>query len=262
MRTIPWIVRLRDIVLDEVKRIRYTRKSTEQEDRQAHSHDQQDRECDTKFDFLDRVLIWRDNQSGRSFARDGFEDLVEFCKAHSRPKSDPGIIEMHDPSRFGRIVDAEGKPDLSAYMLMYLTLEQCGWLPRFVTVELTGNPQVDYIIIAIHATQAAVGSVALADNVSRGKRAKAAAGYWPHAIPPFGTQKFDVRLDKIIERGDTAASKGVGGIILIPHEERLATWYSMAREFLGGAAYENVGRRIYEIENVEGFHEGTSITVV
>jgi hypothetical protein len=81
-----------------------------------------------------------------------------------------------------------GEPDLSAYLMMYLTLEQCGWLPRFVTVELTGNPQVDYIIIAIHATQAAVGSISLSDNVSRGKRGKAAMGYWPHAIPPFGAQ--------------------------------------------------------------------------
>jgi hypothetical protein len=164
---------------------------------------------------------------------------------------------MYDPSRFGRIVDVEGKPDLSAYMLMYLTLEQCGWLPRFVTVDLTGNPEVDYIIIAIYATQAAVGSVSLSDNASRGKRGKAAIGYWPHAIPPFGARKFDLRLDKVVERGDAAAAKGEGGIVLIPHETQTPLWHSMARELIGGASYEEGGRKIYEEKGVEGFHEGT-----
>lgn len=226
MRTsIPWKIRLKNYLGELPDRIRYTRKSTEQEDRQAHSHEQQDSACNRKWGPIESLWIWRDSQSGRSFDRDGFQDLVDFCKAHPRPKSDPGHIEMWDPARFGRIVDETGRrPDLGVYIMMYLTLEQCGWHLRFVTMELTGDPQIDYAMIANEATAAATRSTDLAADASRGKRSKAENGYWPHAIPPFGAQKFDVRLGQVVDRGDLAAAKGVGGIILVQHEKQAGHW--------------------------------------
>src|SRR5690606_30186215 len=94
-------------------------------------------------------------------------------------------------------------------------------------------------------------------NASRGKRSKAASGYWPHAIPPFGAQKFDTRLGKELNRGDSAAAKGEGGIILRGEQKQIAAWRSMAQDLLAGKSYENVGRRVYEEGGFEGFHEGT-----
>lgn len=95
-------------------RIRYTRKSTEAAERQRTSHEQQGESCDNKWGPIDARWWWMDDRSGTTFDRPAFQDMLDFCRANPRSKKAPGIVEIYDPSRFGRILDIDGQPDLTA----------------------------------------------------------------------------------------------------------------------------------------------------
>jgi hypothetical protein len=236
-------------------RIRYTRKSTEESDRQATSHEQQGLECDRKWGEIDSLWVWRDSFTGTTFDRPDFQDMVQFCKSNPRPRSNVGYIEMYAPSRFGRILDEDNRPDLNAYMMMYLDLERSGWQLRFVTIELTGNPMVDYVLIAVHATEAANYVTNLSKDVSRGKRNAAREGWWTHAIPPFGTLRFDTRANKVLQNGE-ASTAGAGGVILVADPTLIEAWEFAARTLLAGASFNAVGEALYD-RGVRGRHGGS-----
>lgn len=139
-------------------------------------------------------------------------------------------------------------------MIMYLELERLGWLPRFVTLELTDNPMVDYVLIGIYATEAATYSSNLSDHVSRGKRKHARDGWWVHAVPPFGAKRYDLRAGKVLNKGDSSAPGG-GGVILIPDEELLPHWEYAARRILDGCSLANVATELYD-RGVRGLRGG------
>src|SRR5690606_13823631 len=227
------------------KRIRYTRKSTEQDDRQAASHKQQAKEMDWKFGRIDERWWWRDNFTGTTFDRPAFQDMVAFCRAHPQPASQKGVIEMYAPSRFGRILGTDGEPDVKAYMRMYLALDEVGWELEFVTLTLTDRPDINFLLIASAAFNDASFSSTLSRDVSRGKRDFASEGWWVHAIPPFGAQKFDTRTQQVIKPGENASGKG-GGIILIPHEQEVEHWTFAAKRLLEGFSYRDIADMLYD----------------
>lgn len=235
--------------------IRYTRKSTEESDRQATSHEQQNVECDRKWGAIDPRWSWRDSFTGTTFNRPDFQDMVDFCRANPRPRSRVGFVEMYAPSRFGRILDETGRPDLNAYMLMYLELERSGWQLRFVTIDLTGNPTIDYVLIAIHATEAANYATNLSKDVSRGLRNASREGWWTHAIPPFGTRRFDTRSNKVLGPGE-ASTGGAGGVVLVADPPLLEAWEYAARRLIAGDSLEAIGGALYD-RGIRGRHGGS-----
>jgi len=96
----------------------YSRKSTTGEDRQVASHEQQKESITEKFGVFDEIWWFADSCTGTTFDRPQFTQLQEFCRKNRRSQSDPGEIYIYDPSRFGRVLDEEGKPDILAFLGM------------------------------------------------------------------------------------------------------------------------------------------------
>jgi hypothetical protein len=242
--------------VDEIpSRIRYTRKSTEESERQATSHEQQNHECGLKWGDIDYRWRWRDSFTGTTFERPDFQDMVDFCRSNPRARTNRGYIEMYAPSRFGRILDDENRADLNAYMMMYLELERSGWQLRFVTIELTGNPMIDYVLVAIHATEAANYSTNLSKDVARGIRNASREGWWTHAIPPFGTLRFDTRANKVLRHGG-ASSGGAGGVVLVADPDLIGAWEFAAHRLISGDSFNAIGEALYE-RGIRGRYGGS-----
>lgn len=132
-------------------RIRYTRASILSADQQVAAHDQQNDAADREWGQIVRTWQWQDNFIGTTFNRPQFQDLLSFCRANPKPQHSLGRIEMHSPSRFGRILDADKQPDFLAYHQLYSELTQLGWIPTFVTLELSGDLLTDTIALALNA---------------------------------------------------------------------------------------------------------------
>jgi hypothetical protein len=246
-RAVSWIDRLAmaGLILAEIARIRYTRKSTEDENRQVSSHERQNAECDKRFGPIDPRLVWSDDYTGTTFDRPGFQDLLDFCKANPRPRNSRGVIEMFSPSRFARLLDEDGKPDVNACMLGYLQLIKLNWDLRFCTLDLHGDPAIDIFLIANSARTDAAYSMDLSDNVSSGKRFHASNGWWVHSVPPFGAAKFDLTTNTVVKKGDSSSARG-GNVILIRDEEAATWWEKAARRIIDGASLDSVGAWLYE----------------
>lgn len=135
----------------DIKRIRYTRTSNGNENRQAASHERQHLNLDREYGTIEESWTWQDDHPGTSFDRPGFQDLIAFCEANPRPQDDPGFIEMDSPCRFGRLLDGNGETKLAAYTSMFFRLDKVGWRCRFVSLLLTGDPMVDSVLTAVHA---------------------------------------------------------------------------------------------------------------
>ena len=80
-------------------------------------------------------------------------DLLRFCRANPHSRQSPGRIEMYAPCRFGRLLDEDKQPDLTAYQQLYAELTKLGWIPQFVTVKNSGNALTDVIQLVLHAHQ-------------------------------------------------------------------------------------------------------------
>lgn len=221
-------------------RIRYTRKSTEGEDRQIASHEQQIEAMDLKWGPIDAIWWWSESRSGTTLDRPGLQDMLDFCKKYPRPISDPGKVEMFDPSRFGRSLDAAGKPDVFAFISIYHLFEQCGWQLHFSTLDRTGNQLGEIINLSIFGYSAAVYSQSLSQNVSRGMRNHGSNGWWTGGAAPWGTQRFDTKSQRVLKHGELS-SPGGGGTILVPNDEVLHLWEPAAKELLAGASYKAIG---------------------
>ncbi|HEU4629136.1 MAG TPA: recombinase family protein [Gemmatimonadaceae bacterium] len=226
-------------------RLRYSRKSTESEDRQATSHVQQAGAMDAKWGAIDAVWWWKDSCSGTSFARPAFQDLLDFCRANPRSKKSPGRVEMYDPSRFGRTLDEDGKPDIMAFISVFNEFERHGWSVEFVTVDRTNNDLVDMITMALYAYAAALYSKNLSENVLRGRLQHAANGWWVAGTAPWGTKRFDTASNRVLEDGERS-SPGGGGTILVPDKQVLRHWKPAVNRILAGASLDSVGAALYE----------------
>lgn len=228
----------------------YTRKSTESQERQVASHEQQVEEIQKHWE-IDVVPEWHwcDSQSGTTFERPGFQDLLAFCKAHPR-KNEHGRILIYDPSRFGRKLDEEGQPDIMGFFNAYSAFEQLGWELHFVTLQRTGNMLADVMGLAVYAYAASLYSTTLSKNVRRGRIHHSSLGYWTAGAAPWGTIRMDGKTGRVLPPGEQRGTGG-GGIILIGDEPVLKIWARVARAILGGASYDKVGAMLFD-EGVRG----------
>jgi DNA invertase Pin-like site-specific DNA recombinase len=239
---------------DEVpERVRYTRKSTEGDDRQATSHEQQAGAMDKKWDGIERAWYWADSCSGTSFDRPAFQDLLDFCKSNRRSPRNLGRIEMYDPSRFGRTLDEEGKPDIISFISVMSEFERYGWVVEFVTVQRTGDSLVDFITMALYAYAAALYSKSLSENVMRGRLKHAKDGWWVGGTAPWGTKRFDTEAKR--ELRGRERSVATGRTILVPDPAVLKLWARAVKRILAGASLDAVGAHLFE-KGVRGPRDG------
>ena len=98
---------------------------------------------------------WKDSCTGTTFDRPDFQDLLDFCRTNPRPSGDPGRFELYDPSRFGRTLTRDGRPDIFGFLAAYNQFEETGWELHFVTVPRTGSDIADVVTMALYAYAAA-----------------------------------------------------------------------------------------------------------
>ncbi|HYD52107.1 MAG TPA: recombinase family protein [Gemmatimonadaceae bacterium] len=230
----------------------YTRKSTEETSRQARSHEQQLEEILKKFPGdVPGHWRWRDNMSGTSFERPGFQDLLSFCHAHPRSKKTPGRVLMYDPSRFGRKLDEEGEPDLDGFVAVANSFKLAGWQLHFVTLPRVGDSLADLMSLAVHANAAALFSKNLSSNVKRGRIDHSRRGYWTAGAAPWGTVRLIEETERVLERGEKKGGGG-GGAILGPDPKALEAWSRAARLLLDGASLNKIGAMLMRQEGLLG----------
>lgn len=231
-------------------RVRYTRKSTVAEGRQVASHAQQNEAMDAKWGPIPTLWVWQDSQSGTTFDRPAFQDLLDFCRRNRRAKRTPGRIEMYDPTRFGRILDEDGAPDPAAWQAIFTEIEATGWQVHFVTPERSGDVLVQVIQLAVQAYAAGEFSAKLSRTVRRGRVSHARHGWWTNGAAPWGTRRQDTLTARILAPGERSTAGG-GGVVLVPDEPTLALWNRAARLVMGGASLDEVGVRLWK-EGVRG----------
>jgi len=84
--------------------------------------------------------------------------MLAYCRAHRKPKADLGRIELYDPSRFARVLDGDGEPDLLQFQNAFNEFESLGWPLHFVSRERSGNVLVDFMMLAVDAYPSAAFS--------------------------------------------------------------------------------------------------------
>lgn len=220
-------------------RLRYARKSTEQEDRQVTSIAQQIQAMDTRWGVLDEVWCWHDSQSGTTLDRPGLNDLRDFCNKNPRPKGSPGRIEIYDVSRLGRPLREDGKADVAALIVLREEFERSNWEVAFFDEKPTGDPLIDTFFLVIRTFSAASYSQQISCNVRRGKRQRAASGLWTHGQPPFGAQRVEVSTGRVIPQGGKA-TPGCGGLMLAAHPDQIQTWTDAAKLVIEGKSLKRV----------------------
>jgi hypothetical protein len=228
---------------EKPNRIRYTRKSTESEDRQVASHQQQSDEMDAQWGPIDGVWLWQDSFTGTTFDRPEFTDMLAYCEANPRSRKSPGRVELYDPSRFGRSLDEDGQPDINKFVAVVARFESTGWQVEFKTMKRSGNQLIDMIMMAVHAYAAASFSVTLSTNTRRGRINHAKQGWWVAGAAPWGTKRKDTRTGRVLEDGEPSTPGG-GGTILVP-DESLKLWDVMAKRILGGASQDAIGNIMF-----------------
>jgi hypothetical protein len=234
------LARWKNIKLPPRPRVRYTRKSTTKDDRQAQSHEQQNEVMDLLWGQVDKCLYWKDSHTGTTFDRPDYRDLQAFCEANPQPANAPGIVEIYDPSRFGRPLTSAGESDIMAFLDELNRFDRVGWKILFTNVVLTGNSFADAVMMVAHAYIAAEYSAKLMRDVRRGKHDWARKGGWIHGQPPYPTKRFDPDAGRILEPGELARA-GAGGTILIITDADLRRWVRGARMVLDGHSLDSIG---------------------
>lgn len=221
----------------------YTRKSTAGEDRQTASHDQQKAKITERFGVFNDAWWFADSCTGTTFDREQFAQLREFCRENRRSKSDTGKIYIYDPSRFGRVLDEDGKPDILAFLSMYGEFESTGWELHFVTVNRVGDRLADIITMALYAYAAAIYSTNLSNSVRRGIVLHAAEGWWTGGSAPWGTKRKDTRTGRILKEKQQSTPGG-GGTVLVADPSILKHWETAAKQIIGGGSLDAVGETL------------------
>lgn len=250
-----WTERVAAAAGEIAKRLFYSRKSTESAERQVASHSQQREAVETKFGVVDPTWWWKDSCSGTTFNRPGYKDMLDFCRAHTRPKSDRGRIDIYDPSRFARCLDEDGKPDLLAFQSAFNEFELLGWPLHFASRERTGNVLFDSVFITFDAFNSAAFSEKLSVDVRRGRRQHSMAGYWTGGAGPWGTQRIDTKTSRILAPGELSTPGG-GGVILMADPKVIPLWERAAKRIVAGASLDSVGAEFHK-EGLFGPRGGT-----
>jgi len=157
---------------------------------------------------------------------------------------------MYDPSRFGRILDEEGRPDVPAYQQVHAELTRLGWIPQFVTVKMSGEGLTDIIMLVMHAHMAASYSVTLSTNVKRGMIKRATEGWWTGGPAPWGTLRKDVAAARILKDGERSSASG--NTILVPNDAELLHWAKAAKLIIAGVSLDRVGQTLHNEDGISG----------
>lgn len=221
-------------------RIRISRKSSREEEKQKFSHEQQGSDMDLVWGPIDPIWWWQESRSGTSFDRPAFQDVLSFCLSNKRPLSSPGRVEWWAPHRFGRSLDENGEPDVLTFLSVYNQFKTAGWQLHFLKLPTLGDGLGDVINIAVHAYSAAVYSKDLSDNAKRGRRKEGAKGWWVNAQAPWGALRFDTKENRLLRKGEKS-SPGGGGTILVADPDVLPHWEASAHLFLAGESHERIG---------------------
>ena len=194
---------------------------------------------------VDDLWWWQESESGTTLERRGLHDVLDFCRSNPRPPANPGRVEWWAPHRFGRSLDAAGKPDILAFIAVYSHFERTGWELHFLTVPRVGDALGDVISIAVHAYAAAVYSQDLSKHAKRGRQAVGSQGWWVNAGAPWGTKRKDTTTGQVLEPGEDS-SPGGGGVVLVPDPAILPIWDLAAGKLLEGASYKGIGEALFD----------------
>lgn len=226
-------------------RIRYTRKSTEQADRQMLSHEQQNDVMDRLWGpLLDASLWFRDSHTGTTFDRPGYNSLKQFCEQHPQPLEVPGIIDIYDPSRFGRPLTSQGKADIMAFLFQKHFFDSLGWQIRFTNVQLIGDAFADAVTMVTHAYMASAYSAELKKKVALGKHTHAQSGRWIHGIAPYPARRYDDLKKCYLEDGELAQASRQGTVLKVPLTDR-KNWEDAGRMYLAGHSLQAIGSEMF-----------------
>jgi site-specific DNA recombinase len=247
--------------LPAAPRIRYTRKSSEQSDRQVASHDQQYAECDRHFGSVPeewRDYWFRDDKSGTDFNRPAFKQMVEFCLAHPQVNGSRGRIEVYDHSRWGRPVMKDGQGDIigsnvKEFDRWVLRLDEAGWDVEFTTAQKSENELANSVTELIEKHIAAQKSVNLSREVKRGVRDWRRKGRWMGGPPPFPAKRVHPTTGQDLPPGTRAFN---GGSVLAVDESKLPDWIRAADMVLEGRSLVAVAQD-FEHRGVRNYHDGS-----
>ena len=214
-------------------RMRYTRKSTEQADRQVASHEQQYAACDNVFGPIPpacRHLWFRDDKSGTTFERPDFEAMLAVCLANPQTGRHRGIIEIYDHSRWGRPVKKNdlGKivgVDIKAFFRYMYRLEDAGWDVVFSTGTKSEDELVTFLLDGIEIFMAGQKSHNLSRDVARGRLDWLRKGRWMGGPPPFPSKRIHPATGEELPPGTRAFN---GGSLLAPDQAKVPHWIRVA----------------------------------
>lgn len=225
-------------------RVRYTRKSTRGEHRQAHSHEQQNEAMDREWGPLELPLWFRDSHTGTTFDRLGMNEMLTFCAGNPQPHAEPGIVEIYDAARFGRPLSPDGDEDVFLFLAVLRAFWEYGWRVVFIDLRLTGAVLQDAMLLVAHAYMASSFSAKLSRDVARGKRDHAKSGRWIHGRPPFPTRRHDEELGRDLADGEEARP-GANGTVLRISDEMASVWTGCAQKFIAGYSFEAVAEHLH-----------------
>ena len=230
----------------ENPRIRYVRKSTEEEDRQAASHQQQGDAMDREWGPLaDPTLVYADSQSGKDFERPGFLALMDYCRKH-RPAGQ-GIIEVYDHDRWGRPVkrkDGKWEANPAAFWYPIYELESLGWEVRFLSDSKTGDATTDFVVGGLKSIAASQFIEKLSRDLKRGKRDWTRRGVLTGGRAPWPTVRVNPKSGGILRTGERVFQSGV---LLTPdpeHPENVGYWIEAAKMIVAGAPIVQVAEHL------------------
>lgn len=175
---------------------------------------------------LQSHLIFEDRFSGEeALNRGGFMSVVEYCRAHPRPRSHPGYAIFLNDSRFGRFED----PDEAAYWRFEIS--KTGWIVRFVENDDTESRSTRHLLRAMGGAQASEYLANIKYNARKGARGAAELGLWQNEAP-FGYRRMAIAADPtrprepvILDVGQRKADDQV--VLLTPgpeDEQRTLLW--------------------------------------
>lgn len=174
-------------------RIRYTRKSTDEDTKQIASHAQQTTAMDAQWGPTNTGIHFQDDHTGTTFDRPEFKEMEQMCRSNPQPKGAEGVIEIYDMSRFGRIL-TNGEEDPFVMMEKLRHFLKSGWEVRFLNIQMTGDPLLDFIQQGLHSFMSAAYSKKLSKDVRRGRThflTLQDGARWLGGPPPVGTKRID-----------------------------------------------------------------------
>jgi hypothetical protein len=188
-----------------------------------------------------------DDYTGTTFDRPKFKQLEEFCASNRQPAGAEGIIELYDVSRFGRIL-TDGEEDPFAVMEKLKQFKKWGWEVRFVNMQATGDPLLDFIQQGIHSFMAAAYSRKLAKDVRRGRKhflSLAEGARWLGGPPPVGMKRVDpLTGDELPPRAHAPR----GGSLLVANPDELEHVVEGGHMLLRGASYMDIAHYWNRVE--------------